>query len=175
MQNLKLFFFKIPSIFLLLFLESLLWSKISIQINFILYFLKLILLITSYSKPSRSILRKSTLSNESWAFGDHTDLNTWIQYELNHAVALSSRLQIIHQDKISGNNPMIMAPVQTANTENYGGKEAYLGLGANFLMHLLPGEVDRFGLEVLLPLAQDKNNLQMDTDYKINFGYQKSF
>jgi hypothetical protein len=68
-----------------------------------------------------------------------------------------------------------MAPVQTANTENYGGKEAYLGLGANFLMQLLPGEVDRFGLEVLLPLAQDKNNLQMDTDYKINFGYQKSF
>lgn len=142
---------------------------------------KLVVGVTNVTKLSErwiwgsQLRRKSTLSNESWAFGDHTDLNTWIQYELNHAVALSSRLQIIHQDKISGNNPMIMAPVQTANTENYGGKEAYLGLGANFLMHLLPGEVDRFGLEVLLPLAQDKNNLQMDTDYKINFGYQKSF
>lgn len=119
--------------------------------------------------------KKITLSYDDWAFGDQTELNSWMQYELNQVVALSSRLKITHQGKIAGNNPMIMAPVQTANPENYGGKAAYFGLGVNFLTQIFPGAVDRFGLEILRPLAQEKNGLQMISDYEINVGYQKSF
>jgi hypothetical protein len=119
--------------------------------------------------------KKITLSYDDWAFGDQTELNSWIQYEFNQVVALSSRLKITHQGKISGNNPMIMAPVQTANPENYGGKAAYFGLGVNFLTTLFPGAVDRFAMEIIRPLAQEKNGLQMISDYEINFGYQKSF
>lgn len=142
---------------------------------------KLVVGITNVTKLTERWLwgnqlrKKFTISDDDWAFGNHTELNSWAQYELNQAVALSSRLQITHQGKISGKNPMIMAPVQTANPENYGGSEVTFGLGVNIVMTILPGEADRFGLEVTKPLAQDKNGLQMSSDYKISFGYQKSF
>lgn len=142
---------------------------------------KLVVGITNVTKLTERWLwgnqlrKKFTISDDDWGFGNHTELNSWVQYELNQAVALSSRLQITHQGKISGKNPMIMAPVQTANPENYGGSEVIFGLGVNIVMKILPGEADRFGLEVTKPLAQDKNGLQMSSDYKISFGYQKSF
>ena len=44
---------------------------------------------------------------------------------------ISSRLKFVDQDALSGRNPSIMAPVQTANPKNYGGTEVYVGLGMN--------------------------------------------
>ncbi len=115
------------------------------------------------------------ISDDDWSFGDQKEFNTWLQYELNKSISFSSRLKFTHQDKISGVNPMITAPVQTANTENYGGREIHFGLGVNFLARILPGKVDRFGLELVAPIQQNKNNLQMKTDYQFTLGYQKAF
>ena len=142
---------------------------------------RLILGITNVQKLNdryvwgNQIRRKITLSEDQWTFGDQTELNSWIQYEVNQSVALSSRLKITLQDRISGKNPMIKAPVQTANPQNYGGEEVHFGVGINFLVKIFPGQVDRLGLEIMTPLMQKKNSLQMESDYKINFGYQKSF
>ena len=44
----------------------------------------------------------------------------------------------------------------------------------NLNLNLLPGEKDTIGIEILKSLDQDKNNLQMKTDYQIIIGYQKS-
>ena len=118
---------------------------------------------------------KFVVADDNWSFGDQLEFNTWLQYEVNKAVSLSSRMKFVDQDKISGSNPMISAPVQTANPENYGGSEVHVGLGVNFLTHILPGKADRFGLELVKPIQQDKNNLQMKTDYQLIFGYQKAF
>ena len=115
------------------------------------------------------------VSDNAWSFGDQTELNTWLQYALNKSVSFSSRLKVVYQDKLSGRNSMISAPVQTANPENYGGREVYFALGVNFLTHILPGKSDRFGLELIKPIQQEKNNLQMDTDYQFILGYQKAF
>ena len=115
------------------------------------------------------------VSDNAWSFGDQTELNTWLQYALNKSVSFSSRLKVVYQDKLSGRNPMISAPVQTANPENYGGREVHFALGVNFLTHILPGKSDRFGLELIKPIQQEKNNLQMDTDYQFILGYQKAF
>ena len=115
------------------------------------------------------------VSDNAWSFGDQTELNTWLQYALNKSVSFSSRLKVVYQDKLSGRNSMISAPVQTANPENYGGREVHFALGVNFLTHILPGKSDGFGLELIKPIQQEKNNLQMDTDYQFILGYQKAF
>jgi len=115
------------------------------------------------------------VSDNAWSFGDQMELNTWLQYALNKSVSFSSRLKVVYQDKLSGRNPMISAPVQTANPENYGGREVHFALGVNFLTHILPGKSDRFGLELIKPIQQEKNNLQMETDYQFILGYQKAF
>ena len=46
------------------------------------------------------------------------------------------------QDEISGANPMIMAPVQTASPKNYGGSELHIGLGFNHDLSLLTSKKD---------------------------------
>ena len=117
--------------------------------------------------------RKIVVSEADWSFGDATELSSWIQYSLSKTISISSRLKFVDTDSLSGRNPLIMAPVQTSNPNNYGGKELHLGLGMNLNLNLLPGGKDTIGIEILKPLDQDKNNLQMKTDYQIINGYQK--
>jgi len=115
--------------------------------------------------------RKFALSDDLWSFGDQLELNTWLQYKHSKAISLSSRLKLVHLQKISGIDPSIKAPVQTANPENYGGKEAHLALGANFLV----GYRKKISFEFVLPIKQEKNNLQMKTKNLLVLGYQNSF
>ena len=78
------------------------------------------------------------------------------------------------QDEISGANPMIMAPVQTANPENYGGSELHIGLGFNHDLSLLTSKKDTIGVEFLFPIFQDKNNEKMETQEKLGEPKQKA-
>ena len=118
---------------------------------------------------------KFVISDKDWSFSDVIELSSWVQYEINSSISLSSRIKFIDQDSISGSNSMIVAPVQTANPKNYGGREIQLGLGINLLTSIFPGHADRIGIEFVLPIEQDKNGLQMETDYQFIVGYQKSF
>ena len=118
--------------------------------------------------------RKIVISEADWSLGDATELSSWVQYSLSKPISISSRLKFVDTNSLSGKNSLIMAPVQTANPDNYGGKELHFGLGMNLNLNLLPGGKDTIGIEILKPLDQDKNNLQMKTDYQIIIGYQKS-
>ena len=131
--------------------------------------------INSKFKWGNQVRRKFSVAKKDWAFGNQTELNTWVQYEVSQLLSLSTRIQWTQQSKISGSDTNISAPVQTANTENYGGKDTYIGFGINYLAHLLPGKKDRLALEFLTPINQNKNNLQMKAKSQVMLGYQKSF
>ena len=78
-------------------------------------------------------------------------------------------------DEIDGMDPAIMAPVQTANPDNYGGDRVDLLFGIN-----LVGDKDwykgqRLAIEGGLPIEQDLNGPQMETDFVITVGWQKAF
>ena len=120
------------------------------------------------------IKRKIVVNNSHWSFGDQTELNSWLQYSLGKHISFSSRLKFLDQDGISGRDSMIVAPVQTANPDNYGGKELHFGFGINWAMNLSPGGNDLLGFELLRPLIQNKNNLQMKSDHQIILGYKKN-
>lgn len=118
---------------------------------------------------------KKVINEKDWAFGDQVELNSWAQYEYKPYLSFSTRLKFISQDNISGVNPMIMAPVQTANPKNYGGDELHIGLGVNHDLSYLTSKQDVLGIEVLFPVIQDKNNLQMETSYQLVVGFKRSF
>ena len=120
------------------------------------------------------IKRKIVVNNSDWSFGDQTELNSWLQYSLGKHISFSSRLKFLDQEGISGRDSMIVAPVQTANPDNYGGKELHFGFGINWAMNLSPGGNDLLAFELLRPLIQNKNNLQMKSDHQIILGYTKS-
>ena len=117
--------------------------------------------------------RKIVVDDLSWSFGDETEVNAWIQYSFSESLSFSSRLKFLNKDRISGSDPLIVAPVQTADPDNYGGKEIHFGVGMNISFDLFPGGKDLIGVELLTPLTQDKRNLQMKTDYQLVIGYQK--
>ena len=119
--------------------------------------------------------RTFSLSNKAWSLGDKLEFNTWVQYKFNESAFFSSRLRAVHQQKISGINTQIKAPIQTANPANYGGKQLHFALGVSFLSNLLPGENNRIGIEFNVPIRQKKNGLQMKTKNQFTVGYQKSF
>ena len=118
---------------------------------------------------------KKVLDKKEWALGDQLELNSWVQYQYKSSLSLSARLKFVSQKAISGLNRMIMAPVQTANPENYGGDELHIGLGANYDLNSLTSKQDVFGVEILFPVIQDKNGLQMETKYQIVVGFNRSF
>ena len=118
---------------------------------------------------------KKVINKKDWAFGDLVELNSWVQHQYQPYLSFSARLKFATQDEVSGANPMIMAPVQTANPKNYGGDELHIGLGVNHDLSFLTSKQDVLGIEVLFPIFQDKNNLQMETSYQIVVGFNRSF
>ena len=118
--------------------------------------------------------RNTVVNDQEWSYGNKTEFNSWLQHQLKDSLAISYRFKFSNQNKLNGNSLDITAPLQTANPENYGGKVLHLGLGINYRTAFL-SKNELIGLEVLFPLVQDKNKLQMKSSYQITLGYQKSF
>ena len=115
------------------------------------------------------------ISSKEWHYGDKTYFDSWYQYSVSKNFSISSRLRLNHQQDISGFDSNIKSPVQTSITSNYGGFTAEAGLGFNFLTQIFPGSEDRLALEIINPIINEKNGLQMKDKTKIVFGFQKSF
>ena len=117
-----------------------------------------------------------TLNQEKWNYGNSLSMNSWIQKGLSHKTSLSFRYSYLNQKTINGKDMMIMAPVQTSNPKNYGGRFHEIGVGVNRLINFEDSKHgNRVGLELVYPLKQDLNGLQMQRDWSVRLGYQTSF
>ena len=87
----------------------------------------------------------------------------------------SVRLTASTQDKIDGIDPNIVAPVQTADPDNFGGEIVEAGLG--FTLTGVEGwsKDHSLGIEFTAPLYQDLNGPQMERDYALTLGWKTSF
>ena len=131
--------------------------------------------LTDQTSWTNQVRYKKVINKKDWAFGDLVELNSWVQHQYQPYLSFSARLKFVTQDEVSGANPMIMAPVQTANPKNYGGDELHVGLGVNHDLSFLTSKQDVLGIEILFPVIQDKNNLQMETSYQLVVGFKRSF
>ena len=121
------------------------------------------------------LLIKKVVDEKDWNFGDEFEYNIWFQGSFNDKASYSFRLNYKDQDSIDGSDITIMAPVQTANPLNYGGEVINFGIGINAIFDLFGGRhKDRFAFEIIKPIDQNKNGLQMKDDITIYIGFQKS-
>ena len=113
--------------------------------------------------------------NNGYKIGDRIEATAWIAFEPTYAVSFSGRLKFVSQGDISGMDPGIMAPVQTANPANHGGEtvEGLIGLNLAGQSGWLKGQ--RLAFELGLPLHRDLNGPQLETDLVFNIGWQKAF
>ena len=125
----------------------------------------------SWGAQWRSVLPLGE-NDEDYALGDRHELQSWMSYLASSHVSVSARLAYLYRGNIDGIDPAIMAPVQTADPDNQGMNRVDLGLGANFL---LPGKRHRLALELTVPIHQDLDGPQLETDWQLTLGWQLAF
>lgn len=114
-------------------------------------------------------------NDEGYSLGDKHELTGWGAYRVLPWMSTSLRVTARTESDIDGQDSEIVAPVQTADPDNYGGDFVDLAIGANLVgKHgIIRGH--RLGAEVSLPVYQDQKGLQMDKDWMLTVAYQYSW
>ena len=121
----------------------------------------------------RSTFRVSE-NDEDYELGDEHRLTGWVSYSFQDALSGSLRFEYLDRDDISGMDPSIMGPVQTADPARQGGTRLDVGIGINYAAQgALHGW--RFAAEYLVPVDQDLNGPQLETDGVFTLGVQRSW
>jgi hypothetical protein len=121
----------------------------------------------------RSVYRHAD-NDEEYRLGNETRLTGWLTYLWDRAISTSLRVQYNDRGNISGMDPLIMLPVQTADPARQGSSRTDIALGVNFAgQHQLDGW--RLAVEYLVPLQQSLNGPQLETDSQLVVGIQKSW
>jgi len=119
-------------------------------------------------------IRLESENDQNYALGDKHKITGWGGYQFNNWFRGTARLTAEHIGDIDGADPLIAAPVTTADPDNYGGDFIEAGLGFN----IVPGQSlagAQIAGEFTAPLHQDLNGPQMKRDYGFTIGLQYSF
>lgn len=121
----------------------------------------------------RSVLRVEN-NSEGYRRGDEHKLTTWLSRLWSPNFSTSIRLAGFERGNVDGQDPLIVAPVQTADPNRQGVTRLDLGLGFNLLgTGSLAGH--RLAFEFNLPLYQDLDGPQLESEWMLTAGYQYSF
>lgn len=128
----------------------------------------------SYGGQLSGVIRLDE-NDEGYALGDIAEATGWIAYEPQPWISVSGRLKAQSVGQVEGIDPKFMAPVQTADPDNYGGDtlEALVGVNLAGQSGVLSGH--RLAFEVGLPVYRDLNGPQLKTDMTFTLGWQKAF
>ena len=107
-------------------------------------------------------------NDEDYTLGDIHQVTGWASYSWTPGASASLRLSARNTGKIDGQDPNIVAPVQTANPDFQGGDRIDLGIGVNFSVQDGDWRGLRFGAELGIPLEQDLNGPQMEADWNLS-------
>jgi hypothetical protein len=114
-------------------------------------------------------------NSQNYTRGDKHMVTAWGSYLWTNAISTSLRVTGETESDIDGIDSMIIAPVQTADPDNYGGERVSLSLGVNAVVPsgFLKGH--RFSIEATAPVYQDLNGPQLERDHTIILGWSKAF
>ena len=129
----------------------------------------------SWGAQYRAEIRLESENGEGYALGDKHTVTGWFAYQWAPWISTSFRANFMTQDSIDGIDPQIVAPVQTANPDYYGGERLDLLGGINLIVPEGALKGHRFALEAGAPVYQDLNGPQMETDWTLMVGWQKAF
>ena len=108
-------------------------------------------------------------NDNDYTLGDQLEVTAWGTYSVNSSFALSGRISILDWDKIDGQDPDInpmMAP--TSDPDASGGTRVDLSFGVS-------GHINKYHMlsaEVGVPVHQDLNGPQLETDILYGISYQ---
>ncbi len=117
---------------------------------------------------------RTTKNDDDYQLGDQHRVNAWLSYLFRPELSASARLEYFRRDNISGLDPMIMGPVQTADPDRQAVRRLDAAIGLNYAASgTLYGW--RIGIEYVLAVDQELDGPQLETDDQLIIGLQKSF
>ena len=110
--------------------------------------------------------------HKGYSLGDIREVTSWLSYQLQPAISVSARAAYKHEDRIDGIDERISLPVQTADPDKYGGDTVNLYFGLNLAGQTGILQGHRVALEAAIPIHQNLNGPQMESDYVVTIGWQ---
>lgn len=120
-------------------------------------------------------LRLEDENSEGYRWGNKHSISLWGAYDWAPWISTSLRLTGTSQSDIKGIDTQIVAPVQTANPDYYGGETLNALFGINLIGTKGTLEGHRLAIEAGAPLYRDFNGPQLETDWTLMIGWQKAF
>jgi hypothetical protein len=137
----------------------------------------------SWGAQASGVIRLESENANNYRLGNKFELLTWAGYNLTDWLGLNGGLSYGYTGKLKGdqkdvgtNGPMMIPnSVTTAFGDNYGGERMDVILGVNLLKPNGFLEGHRLSLDLRLPIWQDLNGYQLETDSILTIGWQKAF
>lgn len=114
-------------------------------------------------------------NKEGYKFGNRLGWTAWLSYEPVSWISFSTRLNANSQGRLNGSDPVIIAPVQTADPNNSGGDTVKALVGVNLAGQQGSLKGHRLAIEYGVPLYRKLNGPQLETDSVLTIGWQKAF
>jgi hypothetical protein len=137
----------------------------------------------SWGAQANGTIRLESENHNGYRLGHELELVSWIAYNLSEWIGINGGLSYEYTGKLKGTQEgvgttgpmMIPNSVSSAFNDNYGGENVDVLVGVNLLKPsgFLKGH--RLSLDVSLPLWQDLNGYQLETDSTITVGWSKAF
>jgi hypothetical protein len=110
----------------------------------------------------RSAIRTSK-NDDDYQLGDEHRVTGWLSYLFSPAVSGSARLEYYDRGNISGLDPMIAGPVQTADPDRQAATRVDAAVGLNFAAS---GSLSgwRLGIEFIIAIDQNLDGPQLEVD-----------
>ena len=132
----------------------------------------------SYGIQANATIRLEDENDNGYRLGNEVEIVAWSGYNLTDWVSLEGGLSYEWSGELKGTQEGIgtMGPagrsVTTAFGENYGGEVLEAIIGANFIIPSGTLKGNRLAADLRLPLWQDLNGLQLETDWTLTLGWQ---
>jgi len=135
----------------------------------------------SWGAQANAVIRLEDENANNHRLGNVFGLTTWAGYNLSEWIGINSGFNYTHTGKLKGDQEDIgtMGPVgrsvTTAFGENYGGERLDAILGLNFYAPNGALKGHRVAIDIRLPVWQDLNGFQLETDSVVTIGWQMAF
>ncbi|MGB1127168.1 MAG: transporter [Opitutales bacterium] len=135
----------------------------------------------SWGAQANGIIRLEDENSNGYRHGHAFEAVSWAGYKLADWIGINGGLSYKNTGKLKGtqNDVNRLGPngrsVTTAFNHNYGGERIDVILGVNLLGTSGRREGHRIAADVRAPLWQDLNGYQLETDWVLTLGWQKSF
>jgi len=128
---------------------------------------------TGYGAQLTGVIR--TGKNNGYHLGNEVALTTWASYQPKPWISLSGRIEAKSVGDISGQDSRIVGAAPPADPNNYGGETVTLFAGVNLVAQRGALRGHRLAAEIGMPVYQDLNGLQLETDWIATLGWQYAF